>query len=258
MRYKRDSLGDRMKDYENTSRVYLARRMPAIIRLDGKAFHTFTKGFKKPFDNILIETMWKTAIFLCENIQGCQIAYTQSDEISLLLTDYENLNTSAWFDKNIQKMVSISASMATLAFNKSFQEIYNENIKDGDISKGNVYERRLMTAMFDSRVFILPKEEVVNYFVWRQQDASKNSIQMVGRTEFSHKELHKKNGKEIQEMLFQKKDINWSDLPTYEKRGACIIKESYLTSNSVRRSRWIEDKDIPIFTEDRDYIERYI
>ena len=120
----KDSLGNRMKGYENISRSYLIRRIPVIIRLDGKAFHTFTRGLKKPFDEILMNTMWETAKYLCENIQGCKIAYTQSDEISLLLTDYENIDTSAWFDNNVQKMVSISASMATLAFNKCFEEVY--------------------------------------------------------------------------------------------------------------------------------------
>ena len=115
----RDNLGNRMKNYEHTSRTYLTRRLPVIIRLDGKAFHTFTKGLKKPFDEILIDAMWETAKYLCKSIQGCKIAYVQSDEISLLLTDYDTIESCAWFDNNIQKMVSISASMATLAFNRA-------------------------------------------------------------------------------------------------------------------------------------------
>ena len=125
----KDNLGDRMKCYENVSRVYLTKRIPVIIRLDGKAFHTFTKSFRKPFDKILMETMWETSKYLCANIQGCKIAYTQSDEISLLLTDYEKITTCSWFDSNIQKMVSVSASMATLAFNKYFKEIYERHVK---------------------------------------------------------------------------------------------------------------------------------
>jgi len=125
-----DSLGDRMKGYENIERRYLTRRMPAIIRVDGKAFHTFTRGFQKPFDMILMQAMWDTAKYLCENIMGCKIAYVQSDEISLLLTDYDDIRTQAWFDKNIQKMVSVSASMATLGFNKTFAEIINNTDVD--------------------------------------------------------------------------------------------------------------------------------
>lgn len=115
------TIGDRMKNnYENITRYYLTRRMPVIIRIDGKAFHTFTRGFKKPFDDILVKTMQDTMKYLCENIQGCVLGYTQSDEISLVLTDYAELTTDAWFGNNLQKMCSVSASMATMAFNKFF------------------------------------------------------------------------------------------------------------------------------------------
>lgn len=258
---KKDSLGDRMKGYENIPRNYLTRRLPVIIRLDGKAFHTFTKGMEKPFDNILIETMADTAKYLCENIQGCKIAYTQSDEISLLLTDYENIDTCAWFDNNIQKMVSISASMATLAFNKAFRDNILKNSEDlQKKGKYDIYFNKLFRAMFDSRVFTLPKEEVNNYFIWRQQDATRNSIQMVGQANFSHKQLHKKSCDEIQEMLFQEKEINWNDFPTPNKRGVCIIKEQYELNNEEKtlRTRWTVDTDIPVFTQDRGYIEKYV
>ena len=117
-----------------------------------------------------------------------------------------------------------------------------------------------MQAMFDSRVFALPKEEVVNYFIWRQQDATRNSIQMVGQTNFSHKQLHKKSCDDIQEMLFQEKGINWDDIPTSQKRGVCVIKEQYKLNNEQNtfRTRWVVDPDIPIFTQDRNYIEKYL
>jgi len=114
----RDSLGDRMKDnYENVERRYLTKRMPSVLRIDGKSFHTFAKDFKKPFDTVFVDSMWDTAKYLCENVIGCKLAYVQSDEISLLLIDYDTLDTKAWFDKNVLKMVSVSASMATMAFN---------------------------------------------------------------------------------------------------------------------------------------------
>lgn len=255
-----DDLGNRMKEYEDISRIYLTRRMPMIIRIDGKAFHTFTRGFQKPFDMILMKAMWETTKHLCSNIQGCKIAYTQSDEISLLLTDYDNIDTCAWFNKNIQKIVSVSASMATLAFNKAFSDIIN-NMDLEEISDYiGIYFKRINKALFDSRVFTIPKEEVCNYFIWRQNDASKNSIQMVGRASFSHKELNNKSGSDIQEMLFTEKNINWNDLPTYKKQGACIIKEEYRLDNEQQtiRSKWTVDKNIPIFTKDREYIEKYL
>lgn len=257
---KKDNLGDRMKSYENITRNYLTRRTPTIIRIDGKAFHTFTKGFKRPFDMVMMKSMWETAKYLCENIQGCKIAYVQSDEITLLLTDYKELNTAAWFDKNIQKMVSVSASMATLAFNKAF-EISIDNILHGSdfatlneyVKTKDKYLKKIDSALFDSRVFNIPKEEVCNCFIWRQVDATRNSIEMVGRYYFSHKELFKVNCNQIQEKLFQEKGINWNDYPVYQKRGSCIVKEKYELDNDQKtiRTRWIVDKNIPNYDESK-------
>ena len=137
---KGDSLGDRMKEYEYVSRTHLPRRIPVIIRLDGKAFHTFTRGLEKPFDHVMVETMQKTMKYLCENIQGCVLGYTQSDEITLVLTDYENIKTDAWFTYNIQKMASISASMATLAFNRFFDEYCSDAERDSLCCRGDEAE----------------------------------------------------------------------------------------------------------------------
>lgn len=223
-------------------------------------------------------TMQETAKYLCENIQGCQLAYVQSDEISLLLIDYQRFETSAWFDYEMQKMCSISASMATMAFNKLFVESYNkwgsgrnsdynpnEDVDDF-IKLEKAYSKALKSgAMFDSRVFNIPKEEVCNYFYWRQLDASRNSIQMVGQANFSHKELQNKSCNDIQDMLMVQKGINWNDFLTYHKRGSCVVKENYLdatpesTDSQNIRSRWIIDKDIPIFKGDgREYIEQFV
>lgn len=270
----RTTLGDRMKNnYENISRYYLTRRMPVIIRIDGKTFHTFTRGFKKPFDDIVVKTMQDTMRYLCENIQGCVLGYTQSDEISLVLTDYAELTTDAWFGNNLQKMCSISASMATLAFNKAFtrniskqsKRFYTEYLEEKDASYIETLEIAMNKgAMFDSRVFTIPKEEVCNYLIWRQQDATRNSIQSVGQANFSQKELHGKSCNNIQDMLMMQKGINWNDYPTTLKRGSCCIKTVIQDlSTDVKEgespiSKWIIDNEIPIFTQDRNYVEKLI
>ncbi len=273
MSNKNDALGTRMKTYENVTRTYLTRRMPVIIRLDGRSFHSFTRGFKKPFDEVLVKSMQDTMKYLCENIQGCVLGYTQSDEITLVLVDYQSRDTSAWFDNNIQKMVSISSSMATISFYHNFrQNMINwvdNNVKevmDGDKDKFE-YSKTLVDktnayAMFDSRVFTVPKEEVVNCLIWRQQDATRNSIQSVGQANFSQNQLHKKNCDAIQDMLFVEKGINWNDYPTHLKRGSCCIKVPVKinegTEQETIRNKWIIDNEIPIFTQDKDYVNKLV
>ena len=273
------TLGDRMKNnYENITRYYLTRRMPVIIRVDGRSFHTFTKGFKKPFDDVLVKTMQDTMKYLCENVQGCVLGYTQSDEISLVLTDYAELTTDAWFGNNLQKMCSVSASMATLTFNKAFNDNivkYIDNNLDDDCGVTKdlteyikiLINARNKGAMFDSRVFTIPKEEVCNALIWRQQDATRNSIQSVGQANFSQKELHGKSCNDIQDMLMIQKGINWNDYSTTLKRGSCCIKaDDSLTEYDevgnicgyTKRSKWVIDNEIPIFTQDRNYVERLI
>lgn len=267
----RDELGNRMKEYyENIPKTKLTRRCPVILRIDGKAFHTFTKGFQKPFDKILIISMQETMKYLCENIQGCVLGYTQSDEITLVLIDYKKLTSQAWFDYEVQKICSIAASMATMAFNNIFTHIYSQIYIDMK-TKGEQIENLVDTycfkcgkAMFDCRCFNIPKEEVTNCIYWRQLDAIRNSIQMVGQANFSHKELHNKTCNDIQDMLMTQKDINWNDLPTYQKRGSCcvrnhMISEPYgnrMLDRNAGENEWVIDKNIPIFKgEDRKYID---
>lgn len=266
------SLATRMKNYEDVSRIYLTKRCPAIIRIDGKTFHNFTKGFRRPFDPLFMETMLQTAKFLCENITGCKLAYTQSDEISLLLTDYDATDTQPWFDNNLQKLVSISASMATLAFNKAFSEgceklLQSENASDAPYLSA-LAKAKSKGAIFDSRAFLLPKEEVCNYFIWRQQDATRNSIEAVGQANFSHKELQGKSCNDIQEMLWSQCNLNWNDFPVDCKRGSCCYrqwKEVQMQDPrdsgktiTVSRREWVIDREPPIFTQDRDYVERWL
>lgn len=250
-----DNIGERMKrNYESVSDMRLVRRMPVIIRIDGKAFHTFTKGFVKPFDKVLIEAMQATMESLCMNIQGCVLGYTQSDEISLLLVDYKELDTSAWFDYRVQKLCSVAAALATVKFNKIFryyqqlEETLDDNIPEH--IKNIHFDATLKDPAFDARCFNIPKEEVTNYFFWRQQDATRNSIQMVGQSKFSHKELMNKSCNDIQDMLFTKHGINWNELPIYQKRGCCCVKNA---------GEWVIDREIPIFKgEGREYIDTLV
>lgn len=273
-----DDLGIRMKTfYEQIPKTKLMRRTPVAIRIDGKAFHTFTRGFKKPFDEVLMKSMQQTMKYLCENIQGCVLGYTQSDEITLILIDYKKLNSSAWFDYEVQKMSSIAASMATMAFNRFFANEVENYIWKSKCSympqsveiqdRERMYVETLKSAvnkgaMFDARVFNIPKEEVTNIIYWRQLDATRNSIQMVGQANFSHKELHNKSCNEIQDMLMVQKGINWNDFPVSQKRGSCCIKETYYLDPLActgERTHWVIDNNIPIFKEEgREYIDKLI
>ena len=236
-----DDFGKRMKTYENSYRFTLPRRMPVILRIDGCHFHTFTKGMDKPFDDKLIEAFWETCKFLGENIMGAKLIYHQSDEISILITNYDTIQTDSWFSNNLQKMASVSASMAAAKFN----EVIRKSYPDKEL------------AFFDSRAWVIPQDEVNNYFTWRQQDASKNSISMAAFANFAHKDLHGLSGNQLREKLFSEKGINWDKFPTWKKRGACIIKKEYLKENAIRR-RWETDLDIPLFSKDRNYVERFV
>ena len=267
-----DDLGTRMKEfYEQVPKTRLVRRMPVAIRIDGKAFHTFTRGFRKPFDDILIKTMQETTKYLCENIQGCVFGYTQSDEITLILVDYKKLTSSAWFDYEVQKMCSIAASMATMIFNKIFKEEVENFIEEGgafSLAQLNYNQMKMEPylkaiekgAMFDARCFNIPKEEVTNLIYWRQLDATRNSIQMVGQANFSHKELQNKSCNDIQDMLHEQKGINWNDYPTVCKRGTAVIYTNYqnpqsLTDKDIVKG-WKIDTEMPILKgEDRAYVD---
>lgn len=265
----KDSLGDRMKEYyENRSKTYLTRRTPVILRLDGCHFHTFTHGFKRPYDEVLHTCMDETLLYLCRNIQGCKFGYTQSDEITLVLTDYDTLTTDAWFGYSVQKMCSVAASMATYIFNKWFDKMVNKwhinhyamRVVDGEYvyawdtpENEAVYHNYLISqaegAIFDCRAFNIPEDEVTNCLIWRQQDATRNAIQMLGQTYFSHQELQHKSNNDIQDMLMLQKNINFNDMSTEFKRGTACIRT--LTG-------WKLDFEMPILTQDRDYIESRI
>jgi len=209
----KDLLGKRMKEqYEQRTRILLPRRTYTIIRLDGKAFHTYTRGLKRPYDEGFMRVMDETAMFLCQEIQGAQMAYVQSDEISILLTDFERDTTDAWFNGNIQKMVSVSASLATGKFNEWMTTNWGGSVKPKGL------------AFFDARVFTIPDPiEVENYFIWRQKDAVRNSISMLAQSLYSHKELNGKSQSNMHDMIIAK-GKNWNDVPDGFKRGRTIKK----------------------------------
>lgn len=238
---RQDSLGDRMKDYERAFKVTLPRRLPVILRVDGKAFHTATRNCVKPFDIGLVSLMNRAAVRLCEEAQGAVFAYVQSDEISVLLHNYKRIHTQSWFDNEVQKMASIAAATVSSFMTENWKPV-----------------------MFDARVFCLPESDVCNYFVWRQQDAIRNSIQMATRAVYSHSKVENKNQAEMLEML-KEKGIDWHDYDVGYRRGRAVVREyrqveSRGKDNEVvqaTRSEW-RVKEPPVFSEDRAYIEQHL
>ncbi len=259
---KNFSLGDRMKEfYEDRFRYYVPRRTYTLIRIDGKAFHTYTKGLVSPFDDGLIADMNETAAYLCKNIQGAKFGYVQSDEISILITDFDERDTQMWFDGNLQKMASVAASMATSKFNELRVERYiREKFNSGIETITPLWIenlKKLRKAEFDARVFQIPqKSEVENYFIFRQQDGTRNSIQSVAQSLYSQSELNGKKEKDMQEMIFQK-GINWNDYHFREKRGGIIAKVPTMVEGrdgQVERLKW-QMIPTPIFTQEREFMD---
>lgn len=230
----KSSIGDRMKTYEGISSDKLMAKVPVIARLDGKAFHTFTKGLDRPYDKGYNAAMQYAAWEVCKYADGVKLAYTQSDEVSLLFVDYENYLTQPYMGYKVQKLCSILASRMSVDFNRYFKAQYPKSGKMG---------------IFDCRVFNLPIHEVANYFIWRQQDCTRNSISSLGQAHFSHKELHKKSTNQVQDMLMLQKKINWNDCSIQQKRGTCVVR---------REGSWVVDPEIPIFTQNKHYIDEHV
>jgi tRNA(His) 5'-end guanylyltransferase len=228
-----------MKMYENSYKPFLPRKLPVILRLDGKAFHQLTKtvGFEKPYDAVMMSIMTTVAITLATEIQNAKFLYMQSDEISVLMHDLDSHETEAWFSNNLQKIVSVSAGITTAAF----RDLLHLNIKQSLTPEKGV---------FDSRAFIIPREDVCNYFIWRQQDATRNSIQGWGRKFISHRDIQGLNNDQVQDKLFNEYEFNWNDCPTWQKRGWCVYKD--IPGN------WITDLEPPIFSKDPGYVNTYV
>lgn len=257
---KYDAISQRMKDYEQRNQYYLQRKIPVIIRVDMRSGHTFTKNFEKPIDPVFLTAIQNTMLYCCEHIEGCVLGYCQSDEITFVLQDYAGIETEAWFKYRIDKLCSIVASMATMAF---IQEFYERIKLIKDATRVNIYTEAIhQGVMFDARCFNLPKEEVCNLIYWRQLDASRNSIQGWGQKFFSHKELLNKSCDEIQNMLMTHYDFNWNHLPTHLKRGCACRKLTYkidIARQHDSLTKWTLDYEMPILKgEDRAYVNELI
>lgn len=263
-------LAKRMKDYEIRNRYFLQKRIPVAIRVDMRAGHTFTKGFEKPFDKIFMKSMQETAKYMCENTGNAKFAYVQSDEITIILVDYDTLETECWFNYRTDKLCSISASMATMAFNKFFaQEVdkwgaetfgyewYEGGTNDPEVINtpewqlAGIYSKAIdKGATFDSRCFNVPKEEVTNYFYWRQLDAIRNSINGCAQSKYSAKKLQGLNIREVLAKM-ESDGFNWNDLPIYKQRGIAVVKNV--------KGEWLVDKEMPVLKDsDRFYVDRLL
>lgn len=251
MSRKYSDFDKRMKRYEASSDIMLTRRMPVVLRLDGNHFRTFTRGFKKPFDEILVKTMQETMLDLCKEIPGTVFGYTQSDEITLVLIDYQTLTSDAWFDYRVEKMCSIASSKATRFFNKHFMEnvdaVYGRReLTPEEYKQFMIYARKYWSADFDCRAFNVPKEDVCNAVLWRQKDAEKNSVQALAQSLYKQKEISGIKNDNLQNKMFTEKGVNWNDLPTPYKRGSACKKNG---------RTWELDLDMPIISQNRAYVE---
>jgi tRNA(His) guanylyltransferase len=228
----KDDLGRRMKqDYEDALRLVLPRRAYVVIRIDGRGFHTFTKHLERPYSRQLADALDGAAVSLCGEMIGCRFAYGQSDEYSFLLTDFEKENAPLWFDGNVQKIVSVSASLFTGYFNRAFL---------GD-----------KIAAFDARVLVISRRpEVEKYFLWRQLDASANSLNMLASAHYPHAELVGKSNAEKHEMLFAK-GVNWAKQAADFKRGRVVRR-------GEDGKNWDVDLAIPVFNRDSAYLDALI
>ena len=242
------NLSDRMKAYEQAARVTFPRRMPLIIRVDGKAFSKYTSRLPgKPFDRNFISVMESVAIALCTEIQGAQLAYVQSDEVSVLVHGYKKFETSPWYNNQLQKIVSVSAAIASATFTANSWRMFHDNSDPANFYGPSTDD--IEPAYFDSRAFVLPDAEVCNYFVNRQQDAVRNSTQMLARSIFSHSECHQKNVPTLRIMCHDA-GKPWEDLTPTIRKGRCVKRFI-----DRERSCWKVDTDIPMFNENRAYVE---
>lgn len=257
-KFDKDSLGNRMKAYEEVNERMLVANVPFIIRLDGVAFHTFTKKFVRPMDDILADSMQKTMLSMCADIPYCKYGYTQSDEITLVCVIDDVKKSDGFYGNRINKIMTVTAAKATKYFNKHFYDNVEKYRKEPDSFKNvtdiKIYEKNLFIAEFDSRVFNIPEYDIENNLIWRQQDAVRNSINNLGQAYFSSDRLKKKNTSQVMDMLMLEKKVNWNNCSTYQKRGCCAkkvpVEITGKNNEKIIREKWMLDLEMPILTED--------
>ena len=251
------ALGDRMKTYEAATRFVLPHRTYSICRIDGRCFSAYLRDAEKPFDLVFMNQMDHVASALCEET-GAVFAYAHSDEVSLLLADFGSIHTQAWFGGTVQKMASIAAATATAVLNRDRYTDYSN----------------FRLATFDARVFTIPDPvEVANYYLWRQRDCVRNSVAMAAQAHFSHRRLHGLNGAQMQELLWQEKQVNWNDYPDGAKRGRVCQRITTPAENvtytdkrtnqehtvaAVVRSRWVTSAAPHFITEPGSFLAEVI
>lgn len=199
-------LADRMKNYEDKYRTYIPVEDSVIIRIDGSNFSNLTRNLKKPYDDNFINLMNDTARYIISEVSGFRFATVQSDEINICLQLY-NVKQEPYYGNNVNKINSLLSAYASSYFSVHSSKAFGDT----------------KVIQFDARCFGLPKEEVVNYFIYRQQDTIRNSIQMAARTHFSHKQVNCKNSNEMKEML-KNSGNDFDNLPNYFRMGRSIYK----------------------------------
>lgn len=287
---KPDTLSDRMKSYENVTRNYLIPNMPIIVRIDGRAFHTYTKQkwCEHPYSSILIECFQKTTLKVCEETSNVVFAYHQSDEVSFFLKDYEKRDQQQIFQGNIQKIVSTFASKFTIHFNKFIQEALllkmtyfetNPEVTGQFVTYQRAQEdySNLKIAEFDARVFNLPVHEVTNYFIWRQKDWERNSVTQYASSIYSHNQLMNKSTVEKLDMINQSGNKPWQNLAIHLREGTFFKKvevelpikelseeqvkwltEEEMVEGVMTRKKWIIDHNSPVLYLNKEYLEEIV
>lgn len=232
------TLSERMKEYEGSFKVALPQNMPVIVRLDGSHFRTFTRNMKKPFDERLYQAFCETTEYLVKNIPGVKFAYYQSDEISLLIRNDDKISTEPWFKNSLQKILSVSASLTTAKFNESIKKHFPS----------------AELATFDSRAFIIPEKEIKNYFLWRQNDASRNSLSMLMQSKYTQKELIGLNREKMINKLYEDLNLIYEEELDIKYRHGISFEK--LVVEDKKKPQWVINEKMPSLLKE-DILSKY-
>ncbi len=243
----KDLFGNRMKMYEACSSVHLIPGTPKIMRLDGKSFHTWSKGCERPYDWNIMSAMAEGAKTVMKEIGGsARFAYIQSDEVSIVINDKPRIESSPWFDNNLVKMASVSAAIMAVNFTQSFH-LSRKPVPLENSDK--LFHPAWKPAYFDARIFQVPNIwEMHNAILWRQFDAIKNSKSQYARHYFSQKQVHEKNGDQKVQMMKDQHGFDWHTAPTWTKRGI-VVRRGTMGKFEI-------DMEIPEFKVDKDYLAK--